>query len=184
MDYLTRPVAYLDSTDFDDEGNLINSQIPDLPVFIMFQANFCGYCKLAKPAFQEFAVRNQDKIFVATIQADSEIPEVQQLRTKVQKIYPNLIGFPSYLVCYRGKKIVYSGGRKLEDLQKFADGFNDFYNTLINPPINMMATPVETTQPPTTTPQPPTTTPQPPTTTPQPPTTTPQPPTITRTLIQ
>jgi hypothetical protein len=143
MDYLTRPVAYLDGTDFDDEGNLINPQIPDLPVFIMFQANFCGYCKLAKPAFQEFAVRNQDKIFVATIQADSEIPEVGLLKSKIKKIYPSLTGFPSYLVCYKGQKIVYSGGRKLEDLQKFADGLND----LINPPvnINMMATSVETT---------------------------------------
>jgi thiol-disulfide isomerase/thioredoxin len=151
MDYLTRPIAYLDGNDFDDEGNLINPQIPDLPVFIMFQANFCGYCKIAKPAFQEFAKRNQGKFFVATVQADSEFPEVRLFKTKIQKIYPNLIGFPSYLVCYRGKKIIYSGGRKLEDLQNFADGFNDFYNTLINEP-DMMKTPIEITTLPTPSP--------------------------------
>ena len=40
MDYLTRPVVYLDSNDFDDEGNIINTDIPkDKPVFIMIQAN-------------------------------------------------------------------------------------------------------------------------------------------------
>jgi len=36
MDYLTRPVSYLDSNDFDDEGNIINPLIPkDKPIFIV-----------------------------------------------------------------------------------------------------------------------------------------------------
>lgn len=152
MDYLTRPVAYLDTNDFDNDGNLINPLIPsDKPVFIMFQANFCGYCKLAKPAFQEFAEKNKDKFFVATIQADSQIPEVQQLKEKSQKIYPNLIGFPSYLLYFKGKRIIYNGGRTLQDLQSFADGFFNYFKSISTTPSTTTVAPSSTTAVPSTT---------------------------------
>lgn len=134
MEYMIKPVAYLDSSDFDDEGNIINKNIPhnDKPVFIMLQANFCGYCRMAKPDFQKFAENNVDKFFCASIQADSNEQLVKDLQPKMNKIYPNLFGFPSYIVYFKGKKIVYEGGRKVQDLQTFADGFNDYFNKISN----------------------------------------------------
>ena len=51
--YLTKPIAYLTIKDFDSNGNLINPKLKDGKVIIMIQANFCGYCTIAKPAFQE-----------------------------------------------------------------------------------------------------------------------------------
>jgi thiol-disulfide isomerase/thioredoxin len=132
MEYMIKPVAYLDSSDFDDEGNIINKNIPqnDKPVFIMLQANFCGYCRMAKPDFQKFAENNVDKFFCASIQADSNEQLVKDLQPRLGKIYPNLFGFPSYIVYYKGKKVIYEGGRKLQDLQTFADGFNDYFNKI------------------------------------------------------
>ena len=130
MDYLTRPVVYLDSNDFDDEGNIINPNIPkDKPVFIMFQANFCGFCKMAKPDFQEFAEKNTN-FFVATIQADSQNPDVANFKNKINKIYPDLVGFPSYMFYAQGKRIIYNGGRSYKDLQTFADGFPAYLKSI------------------------------------------------------
>lgn len=130
MDYLTRPVVYLDSNDFDDEGNIINPNIPkDKPVFIMFQANFCGFCKMAKPDFQEFAEKNPN-FFVATIQADSQNPDVANFKNKINKIYPDLVGFPSYMFYAQGKRIIYNGGRSYKDLQTFADGFPAYLKSI------------------------------------------------------
>lgn len=134
MDYLTRPVVYLDSTDFDDEGNIINPLIPtDKPIFIMFQANFCGFCKMAKPDYQEFAEKNPD-FFVATIQADSQNPNVVNFKTKINKIYPGLVGFPSYMLYAQGKRIIYDGGRSYRDLQTFANGLQDYLNSISETP--------------------------------------------------
>jgi len=131
MDFFTTPVAYLDTNDFDDNGNLINPLIPTtVPVFIMIQANFCGYCKIAKPDFQTFAQNNLGKFFCASIQADSQNPDVQALKNKMGNIYPGLQGFPSYIIFFQGKRIIYSGGRKLSDLQAFADGFPAYFATI------------------------------------------------------
>ena len=48
--------------DFDSNGNLINSKIPkNIPVLIMIQADFCGYCTKAKPEFEKFAKKNEGK---------------------------------------------------------------------------------------------------------------------------
>lgn len=130
MEYLTRPVVYLDSNDFDDEGNIINPLLPkDKPIFIMLQANFCGFCKMAKPDFQEFAEKNPNFV-VASIQADSKNPDVVKLKNKINKIYPNLVGFPSYMIYAQGKRIIYNGGRSYKDLQTFADGFPAYLNSI------------------------------------------------------
>ena len=133
MDYLTRPVVYLDSNDFDDDGNIVNPDIPkDKPIFIMIQAIFCGFCKMAKPDFQKFAEKNPN-FFVATIQADSKNPNVMNFQNKIKKIYPDLVGFPSYLIYDQGKRIIYNGGRSYIDLQTFADGLPDYLKTISGP---------------------------------------------------
>lgn len=122
MKYLNKPVAYLQKQDFDEEGNLINPDIPkNIPVVIMLQAAFCGYCTQAKPAFQQFANKYQGKVFCATIQADGDVSGEKELGTMLNKIDPKFRGFPSY-VKYLNGKLVSSDiqGRGVEHLEIFA----------------------------------------------------------------
>ena len=121
MEYLTPPVAYLDTNDFDDDGNLINKQLLDsnLPVFIMIQAIFCGHCTKAKPWFQEFAQKNVGKVICCSIQGDSDMKSVKELSNRLNKICSEFVGYPTYVVFNKNKKIKYTSGRKTEDLQSF-----------------------------------------------------------------
>lgn len=121
MIYLQKPVAYLTDSDFDDNGNLINKKIPnDIPVVIMIQANFCGYCSHAKPAFQEFANKYEGKVFCATIQGDGTQPGEKELMKKIKKIDPSFKGYPDYVGYKNGKLIkVHTGGRNVSDLETF-----------------------------------------------------------------
>jgi thiol-disulfide isomerase/thioredoxin len=118
MQYLNKPVAYLQDFDFDSNGNLINKSIPNnKPVIIMIQAKFCGHCTVAKPAFQEFAEKNKDKVFCATIEGDGNQKGESELAQNIKKIYPNFRGYPSYVV-YKNNKFskVHDGGRDLKSL--------------------------------------------------------------------
>ena len=117
MKYLIKPFAYLKNTDFDEEGNIINENIINKgkPIFIMIQANFCHHCTISKPDFQLFADKYQDDIICCTIQGDSKLDG--GLVKKISKIYPNFIGFPSYIVYYNGKKMEITNGRKIEDFE-------------------------------------------------------------------
>lgn len=121
MIYLKKPVAYLTNDDFDNNGNLINSKIPlDIPVCIMIQAKFCGYCTQAKPAYQEFAMRNQGKVFCATIEGDGDQPGEKELSKRIKKIDPSFRGFPHYIVYKNGKYLkTHNGGRSVSDLENF-----------------------------------------------------------------
>ena len=121
MEYLTPPVAYLDTNDFDNDGNLINNQLlsSNLPVFIMIQAVFCGHCTRAKPWFQEFAQKNVGKVICCSIQGDSDMKSVKELTNMLSKICSDFVGYPTYVVFNKNKKIKYTGGRKTEDLQSF-----------------------------------------------------------------
>lgn len=122
MSYLNKPVAYLQVSDFDDNGNLINPKIPkDIPVVIMAQASWCGHCTSAKPAFQNFANENQGKIFAATIQNDGKEKGEPELAKKLNTFFPKLRGFPSYFGYKNGKFVKeHEGGRDKDSLQKFA----------------------------------------------------------------
>jgi hypothetical protein len=42
-----------------------------------------------------------------------------ELIKKIPYIYPDLVGFPSYILYYKGRKIVYDGNRSLEDMESF-----------------------------------------------------------------
>jgi len=121
MEYMTPPVIYLDNNDFDDNGNLINQTLlsQNKPIFIMLQAVFCGHCTKAKPYFQQFAHDTFGKVLCCSIQGDSNVASVHGIGSKLSKICPNFVGFPSYVVIHNGKKIPYDGGRKTEDLQNF-----------------------------------------------------------------
>lgn len=118
MKYLNKPVAYLQDFDFDSSGNLINQSIPkNKPVIIMIQAEFCGHCTTAKPAFQDFANKNKDRVFCATIQGDGKQKGERELSKNINKIHPNFRGYPSYVV-YKNNKFfkIHEGGRDLDSL--------------------------------------------------------------------
>lgn len=119
--YLEFPVAYLETTDFDEQGNIINPSIPtNLPVVVMAQATWCPHCTTAKPAFQEFVNKHQGKVFVGTMQADGDRPGEKGLSDLVSKINPKFRGFPEYLLFVNGKFVPKEiKGRGVADLEAF-----------------------------------------------------------------
>ncbi len=119
---LEYPVAYLEVSDFDQNGNLTNPKIKNKKVIVMAQADFCGYCTKAKPAYQDFAkkISNRGDIVIATIQGDSK-NEGEKFGGLLQKIVPNFQGYPSYFAIVGGSKIPHEGGRALADLEQFAN---------------------------------------------------------------
>lgn len=115
MKYLTYPVVYLEESDFNEDGTLKN--IPkSKPVFILLQSLNCYHCSLAKPAFQELCKKNPD-IICATIQMD--LIKTQSFANIIDKIYPNLIGYPSYVLLFNDNKMVYDGDRTVQDMDNF-----------------------------------------------------------------
>jgi hypothetical protein len=121
MKYLNKPVYYLQITDFDSEANLINPNIPkNIPTIIMIQAGFCSHCTTSKPAYQEFANKNQDKAFFTSIQADGDQPGEKELGKILSKIDPTFRGFPHYMAYNKNdKRITHNGGRSVAELEKF-----------------------------------------------------------------
>ncbi len=120
MKYLTTPVIYLKNQDFDKTGQLINPNIPkDKPIIIMIQANYCGYCTIAKPDFQKFAEKSVGKYICATIQGDGKD---RKLHKKLKNIYPNFQYYPSYIAYTNGKFVKdYTEGRDVKSLTNFAE---------------------------------------------------------------
>jgi thiol-disulfide isomerase/thioredoxin len=119
MKFLRSPIFYLESSDFDSDGNIINPHInTKLPIFIMIQANFCGYCTMAKPEFQRFAEVFENQVTCATIQADSEKPD-HGMKNLISILCPELQGFPTYIILYQNKIILYNKGRSFEDMKNF-----------------------------------------------------------------
>ena len=117
-----RPIAYLEDTDFNKSGKLINPNIPkDVPVVVMIQASWCGYCQKAKPSFQEFANNNQDKVFCATIQVDGSRPSEKALGKRIKSIKKNFKGFPDYLLYKSGSLVNRNiSGREVSHLEDFS----------------------------------------------------------------
>jgi thiol-disulfide isomerase/thioredoxin len=122
MTDFTRPIGYLENSDFDSEGTLVNPNIPkDIPVVIMMQASWCGYCQKAKPAFQQFADQNQGKVFCATIQADGVRPSEKALGKRIPSIKKGFRGFPEYVLYKAGSPVDKQiTGRDVEHLKVFA----------------------------------------------------------------
>jgi thiol-disulfide isomerase/thioredoxin len=120
MKFLEHPVYYLESSDVDSDGNIINPSIPkDKPILIMLQSLFCGHCTVAKPEFQKLASSQKDVICL-TVQGDASPSEVDLAKLLMKKTASK--GFPSYIK-YKGGKLStksYSGDRKSESLYKFA----------------------------------------------------------------
>ena len=127
MKFLTPPIFYLESSDFDSNGNITNPNInTDLPIFIMIQANYCGYCTMAKPEFQRFAKTFQNKVTCATIQADPVQPD-PDMKNIINIICPELTGFPTYVILFNHRSILYEYGRSSQEMEKY---FNFFLSNL------------------------------------------------------
>lgn len=125
MSDLTRPIAYLEDSDFDNRGYLINPEIPkNVPVVIMAQASWCPHCVHAKPAFQEFANKYKGKVFCATIQSDGVRESEKALGKRISSIKKNFQGFPDFMLFKNGKLVNKEvEGRSVRDLEKFVGKF-------------------------------------------------------------
>ena len=129
--YLTEPVLYLESNDFDDDGNIKYSDyLPiDKPDMILLQSNSCLYCNMAKIDYQRFAEHNRDKITSTTIQFDAITdPKFKTLNLnfthqQVNNIYSDLRGFPSYVLYIGNSKYKYDGKRDFDSLNNFLNNF-------------------------------------------------------------
>ena len=121
-------IAYLELSDFDNDGNLVNPQIPkNIPVIIMLQASWCGHCVHVKPAFQEMAddPKNKGKIFAATIQGDE--PKQKDIAQKFLKgafkSIPEVQGFPTFIGYKNGRFVKFcEGKRSKENWEQFCAG--------------------------------------------------------------
>jgi thiol-disulfide isomerase/thioredoxin len=120
--YLNKPVAYLETTDFDKHGNLIARGIRrDVPVVIMLQYSWCPHCKSAKPDFQVFANETEGDVFCATIQVDGDRESEKDIGKKVKTLKPKFRGFPDYLLYKNGKRIDREiQGRSIQHLRAFS----------------------------------------------------------------
>ena len=126
MLYFAKPIGYLTDKDFDNNGNLITPELQDKIVIIMIKASFCGYCKMAMPAFQETANKNKKvTVFFASIHGDGKEEGEKELNSRIKKIDPSFRGFPAYCAYKNGKYIKsHDGGRTVNDLEKFLNSLS------------------------------------------------------------
>jgi thiol-disulfide isomerase/thioredoxin len=113
---LNPPVMYLVDSDFTPSGDL-DPKLARKPIFVMFQAGYCGHCTTAKPAFQ--ALADEGIVQCATFQADGDRPDEKALAKRLDTVYPGFRGFPSYMLFVNGKKIPHVGGRSVNDMKQF-----------------------------------------------------------------
>jgi thiol-disulfide isomerase/thioredoxin len=95
----------------------------------LFYADWCGHCKHYKPIFNNFKdkIGNANNIDIIEINADSDIPEKQELYTKY-----NIDGFPTTIIQKNNnfKKLV--GQQTLETLMNIVHNTEYFGNVEFN----------------------------------------------------
>ncbi|GHV49414.1 hypothetical protein AGMMS49579_00970 [Spirochaetia bacterium] len=95
----TRPIAYLEPSDFTVSGQLKNSILKQGTVVIMIQKPDCIFCKEAKPAYQAAANILKDKVFFTTLECSNIGSEYL-----ASKIKPDFSGYPDYVKFKNGKR--------------------------------------------------------------------------------
>lgn len=113
---LIDPIQYMVDTDFTSDGR-IKSHLDREPLFVMIQSSRCMYCEQAKPALQKLA--DSGMVRVMTIQVDGEYDGERRLAKMMDTVYPNMRGYPSYMLFTNGRKIPYEGRRDYESLKEF-----------------------------------------------------------------
>lgn len=114
---LTDPVMYLERSDFLSDGKMVPNLLVS-PVFVMFQAEYCGHCKTAKPAFQ--ALANEGIVRCMTVQGDGERQSERDIVPLLGRIYPGFLGYPSFMLFKTdGSRVPYTGKRDLASMRAF-----------------------------------------------------------------
>ena len=120
-------IGHLENNDFKNNGQIkienIKSENNDgfglnsdkhKKILLMIQANFCGHCTTAKPAFIEFNNENDD-ICCLTVRGDDERESVKKLMSRINNIIPDFRGFPHYVLYDKNGKIIQ---KELKDRSK------------------------------------------------------------------
>lgn len=116
MQHFRRPIAYLERSDFADNGDLIAAR--GKPVFVMIQGSYCGACTNAKPTFQQLA--DEGAITCMTVQVDGERQSEKDINVILDNIYPNLTGIPGFILYVDSStRVPYTGGRSVEEMKQF-----------------------------------------------------------------
>lgn len=112
-------IVYLQDSDMDDKGNF--NVEPDMPMIVMCQGNYCGYCKQAKPAFAQAARTMFNQALFCTIHFDSENKDERELGHRVGK-FVEIPGLPCWFAVGKDGKIKgkYSGDRSAASFEEFA----------------------------------------------------------------
>lgn len=126
MDDITfnKKIGYLENKDFDNNGQLKDEILlsKKIPIVVMIQASWCHFCKISKPAFQDYANRtNSNQVFCATIHVDGDRQSEKDLGERIETIIPDFKGFPHYALYMNGKlqENKEIKGRSVEDLGEF-----------------------------------------------------------------
>ena len=112
-------VAYLERDDFTHNGDMKTYVNQGFPAIIMAQGIFCGYCKTAKPAFQDLA-NSGNQVVCCSIEIDGEDSE-KDAGKLLNKWDKNYRGVPTYLGFNKKGKYVrtHTGGRDKASLEEF-----------------------------------------------------------------
>lgn len=117
---LHRPVGYLEKQDFTADGNLVQG-LRGIPIFVMIQSRRCPHCQTAKPAFQQLADSNIVKCM--TIQVDGDRPSERALGQMIRENYPEVLGYPSFMMYAKGQRMFYDGPRDFNSMKAFVSNF-------------------------------------------------------------
>ena len=81
--------------------------------FILFYVDWCGYCKTAKPEFEQILSVNQvngKPIKITAVNAEKEVELAKKYGVK---------GYPTIILLKGGEKTVYEGGRTKDEFMSF-----------------------------------------------------------------
>lgn len=117
-------VRYLEKQDFTSNGDLKKYVNEGKPAIIMCQGNFCGFCNLAKPAFQDLSYSNTN-VQCCSIQIDGEETE-RDASKLISKWDKNYRGVPFYIGFNSDGKYAktHTGGRDKKSLEEFVNTLN------------------------------------------------------------
>ena len=118
MSELEYPIIYMETSDFNDKGEITNNVLLSTgkPIIVMIQSKNCGWCTQAKPAYSSSAFKHGDIIFTVI-----DVEKNTDAAKKVSETSPNYRGLPHYM-CYKNGKLVSDeiSGREEKDLVQFA----------------------------------------------------------------